>query len=255
MRSRCALLLALCATGLVVAAVSSGAVAAGPTAPPDADADAAPAPLAAETTTATHTPTSAPAQTVAYGLVALYEDDGELVREVAIAPDDVASVGTVEPSRTGTGGYFLEVTLTDGGAENFTETALAAGFGDGGACRYGGRPEDPGECLLTVVDGEVIYSVGIEPELGRTIESGEFAENPTFVLNSENESQAERLRAVLSGEAPTTATGTPGDATTATPTTESDDGTGGSIPGFGAPAAVVAAALALGVFGTRRRGR
>lgn len=254
MRSRDALLLALCVTGAVVAAVSAGAVAAGPTAPPDADADAATAPSTDETTTATATPTSAPAETIEYGVIALYEDDGELVREVVVAPADIASVGEVEMNPN-TGHLYVPVTLTERGAENFTETALAAGFGDGGTCRYDERPEEPGECLLTVADGEVVYSAGIEPELGRSIESGEFAEDPEFVITAANESRAERLRTALSGEVSATATTTPDEATSATRTTEYVECSEcGPIPGFGS-AAVVAAVLTLGILAARRRDR
>lgn len=254
MRLSPALLIVLCAATVALAAAPSGAMLVESTSTTPADADAAAAPPADETTTATATPTSAPAENVDYGLLVLYADDGETVREVAIAPADVASVGAVDRDPQ-TGRYVVPVTLTERGAENFTAAALAAGFGDGGTCRYEERPEDPGECLLTVADGDVIFSAGVQPELGRAIDSGDFVGDPQFVLNAENESQAERLRAALSGDVPVTATATPDEATSATRTTEYVECSEcGPIPGFGS-AAVVAAVLTLGVLVTRRRDR
>lgn len=237
MRSRLALLLVLCVAAVAVAAPPSASASGGPS----AGVDAAPP---AETTTVA---TGRPADELEFGVVALYEDDGELVREVAIAPADVASVGAVETD-TRTGDPYVPVTLTDRGAENFTETVLAAGFGDGATCRYEERPEDPGECLLTIADGEVVSSFGMAPELGRSVQSGAFAENPEFVLTADNESQAERIRAALSDAATTPATTTPAGGTTTGP----DDG--GPTPGFGAPLAVAAAVLALLAL-ARRGGR
>jgi hypothetical protein len=214
MRTLLALLVVLPAAVVALAAPPSGAVAEGPTV--SADTDAAAVPSTDETTTATGTPTTAPVETVEYGLLALYDEDGELVREVAVGPADIASVGEVEMNPN-TGQPYVPVTLTERGAENFTETVLAAGLGDGGTCRYDERPEAPGECLLTVADGEVVHSAGVEPELGRSIESGEFREDPQFVFNVENESQGERLRAALAA-GPTT---TPDDETATAQTTAS----------------------------------
>jgi hypothetical protein len=211
MRSTSALLLVLCLAAGAAAAPSGAA----PSDVPSADAldlDAAAAPPGDETTSATAT--TATEATVDYGLVALHTEDGELVREVAIAPVDVASVGAVDRDPQ-TGRYFVPVTLAERGAENFTAAALAAGFGDGGTCRYDERPDDPGECLLTVAGGEVIFSAGMEPELGRSIERGEFAEDPQFVLNANNESTAKRVRAALADGLTTT----PDDETTASPRT------------------------------------
>lgn len=210
MRSTSALLLVLClAAG--VAAAPSGATPSDASSPDAFDLEPAAAPPGDETTAP---PTTAPAEPVEYGLVALYTEDGELVREVAVGPEDVASVGAVDQNPQ-TGGYFVPVTLTERGAENFTETVLAAGFADGASCRYDDRPDDPGECLLTVAGGEVIYSAGVEPELGRSIERGEFAEDPKFVLNANNESNAERIRAALADGLTTTTATTPDDETTA----------------------------------------
>lgn len=237
------LLVAVCLASLAALAVASGGGAvAGAT-------DDAP------TTTTTTATTPGPAnETPAYGLVALYEtDDGAVVRETVIRPDDVAEVGPVErDSRTGA--PYVTVTLTEAGAENFTEAMLAAGFGDGGTCRYeSAGASDPGECLLTVVDGDVVYSAGTSQDLGRSIRNGEFADDPRFRLVASNESQAEALRAAFAGEngsAPGETTAEP----TAATTTTADDG-GASVPGFGSAVALAAVVLALasGLARERRR--
>lgn len=241
MRSETArvLLVTICLASAALLAAPSGA------SPPDADADAS---VTTESPTTTASATAN--ETADYGVVALYEtDDGEVVRETVLTPDDVAEVGAVErDSQTGT--PYVPVTLTETGTENFTEAMLAAGFGDGGNCRYeSASGSGPGECLLTVVDGEVVYSAGVQAELGEEIRSGAFAEDPRLIMTTENESQAESLRAAfVDGESAAeneTATAA-ATATTATTTADAEsDGADGSVPGLTGPAALAALVLAL----------
>jgi len=237
------------AASVVGGATTPGASGGGTAAPSVGDA--------AVTTTATPTATTPDENaTISDGLVVLYETgDGEVVREPVVAPDDVAAVGPVERDAE-TGTAYVEVTLTQGDAENFTDTMLTAGFGDGANCRYEttGAEEDPGECLLTVVNGEVVHSAGLTSDLGATIRNGDFVEDPRFVLTTENESQAEALRAAFGANGTATPTGDAETGTTVETETESTDG---SVPGLTGITALVALCLALvsALANARRDGR
>jgi len=50
-----------------------------------------------------------------------------------------------------------------------------------------------GPCLLTVVDGEVVYSAGMDRDLGTDMVEGTWASDPQFVLQTENLSEAREL--------------------------------------------------------------
>jgi len=119
-------------------------------------------------------------------------------RETVLTRDDISNVGQVQQDPQ-TGQDFVSVTLTDEAAPQFQQDMTQAGFGDGGTCRYetARGQQDPGECLLTVSDDEVVYSAGVEPELGRSFASGGFQQDPTFVINAENFSEARRLQVNL----------------------------------------------------------
>jgi len=119
-------------------------------------------------------------------------------RQTVLQRDDIASVGQVQQDPQ-TGQDYVSVTLTDEAAPRFQEDMVRAGFGDGGSCRYDTPrgQEDPGECLLTVSDGEVVYSAGVRRNLGQEFEQGTFQDNPTFVINAENFSEARRLQVNL----------------------------------------------------------
>jgi hypothetical protein len=120
-------------------------------------------------------------------------------RETVLTAGDFASVS--EP-QSGGGGRppYVQVTLTDAAAANYTKAMRDYGFtSEAGidACRYESNPDDPGYCLQTVVDGEVVFAAGMAPSLARTIDSGEFSQQPAFVLQTRNQSQARQIAAVL----------------------------------------------------------
>jgi len=119
-------------------------------------------------------------------------------RTTVLQRDDIASVGQVQQDPE-TNQNYVTVTLTDEAAPEFQQEMVVAGFGDGGTCRYETPrgEEDPGECLLTVSDGEIVYAAGVQPNLGREFSSGNFQDEPTFRINAENFSEARRLQVNL----------------------------------------------------------
>jgi hypothetical protein len=202
-------------------------------------------------------------------IVARYPaDDGSMVEETVVSPADVATVR--EPVVSRTGDWQVPVTLTESGAESFTETMVDAGFtSEEGISNCPPKRErnDQGYCLLTVVDGEAIYAAAMGPQLAEDIRNGAFVENPRFVLLATNESRAEQLAASFGLNATTTTTSSTAGTTSATETTahsptatttddsrdtdkgDEDAGTGG-VPGFAAggllAALVLSVAAALG---------
>ncbi|CQH49415.1 homolog to protein-export membrane protein SecD [Halobacterium hubeiense] len=177
-------------------------------------------------------------------------ENGSMTETPVVTPDDVA---TAEQTRTANGGVGVEVTLTDAGAQSFADTLVDAGFtsenGTGNCPADGAERNDGGYCLLTVVDGDVVYAAGLAPTLAENVESGGFEDDPRLLLTTATEANATRLARAFgaSPENATTArtqTATTDDSTATSAATTNTTGT--NSPGFGVGAAVVAVALAAG---------
>ncbi|WP_132059667.1 preprotein translocase subunit SecD [Halorussus amylolyticus] len=93
-------------------------------------------------------------------------------------------------------GPNVPVVLNDEPAQNFSEAMQKFGFtGEGAdACTYQADQDNPGYCLYTVVDGEIVYSASMGGDLAGTIESGDFVQNPGFVMQTTNMSEARELQ-------------------------------------------------------------
>lgn len=179
-------------------------------------------------------------------------ENGSMTETAVVTPDDVA---TAEQTRTANGGVGVAVTLTDAGAQSFADTLVDAGFtsenGTGNCPADGAERNDGGYCLLTVVDGDVVYAAGLAPTLAENVESGGFEDDPRLLLTTATEANATRLARAFGAS--------PENATTARTQTATDDSTAGATasatttnttgtnsPGFGVGAAVVAVAVAAG---------
>jgi len=138
--------------------------------------------------------------------VALFPDNGTY-REVPLFTQQ--GLAGVQPIRQNEQGQpVVPVTLTDEAAQNFTNAMQNFGFlepGNVGTCRYQTTPENPGYCLLTVVDGEVVYSAGIAPSLADSLRSDNFLRDPGYQTSATSQSEAQRLRLnLVAGALPTT---------------------------------------------------
>jgi preprotein translocase subunit SecD len=110
----------------------------------------------------------------------------------------IATVGSVQV-RPG-GAPYVPVTLTDAAARNFSRTLVDNGFTDEAntsSCRYDESPDEPGYCIFTVVDGEVVYAASLSPGLADVMRNGEFVEDPRFVVTAVNRSTASSLATTL----------------------------------------------------------
>jgi len=138
--------------------------------------------------------------------VALFPQNGTY-REVPLFTQQ--GLAGVQPIRQNEQGQpVVPVTLTDEAAQNFTNAMQNFGYldpGNVGTCRYQTTPENPGYCLLTVVDGEVVYSAGIAPSLAESLQSGNFLRDPGYQTSATSQSEAQRLRLnLVAGALPTT---------------------------------------------------
>ncbi|WP_276260914.1 PGF-CTERM sorting domain-containing protein [Haloglomus litoreum] len=110
----------------------------------------------------------------------------------------IATVGAVQ-ERPG-GAPYVPVTLTEAAARNFSGTLVERGLTDSAntsGCRYSESPDAPGYCIFTVVDGEIVYAASLSAGLADIVRSGEFVEDPRFIVTAANESTARRLATAL----------------------------------------------------------
>ncbi|QCJ45828.1 MULTISPECIES: preprotein translocase subunit SecD [Haloprofundus] len=129
---------------------------------------------------------------------AYYPDEGngstEYRRELVLEQGDFQDIGNAEQGQ-GSTPPNVPVVIRESEAPEFQEKMVETGVaGNGGsACTYDENPNGTQPCLLTVVDGEVIYSAGMSPGLAQDMQSGQWENNPQFVLQTANYSEAQQL--------------------------------------------------------------
>ena len=106
--------------------------------------------------------------------------------------------GTIQPvTRDENGQPVVPVTLTDEAAGSFAADMRQYGFGNpaNSTCRF--QRSRTGHCLLTVVDGRVVYSARVVPNLAQDFASGDFENRPAYQTSAPNVSEAQDLRVDL----------------------------------------------------------
>ncbi len=132
------------------------------------------------------------------GIVAGFPGTDGHRRAELVDASGIANVGAIQV-RSG-GAPYVPVTLTDAAARNFSRTLVDNGFTDEAntsSCRYDESPDEPGYCIFTVIDGEVVYAASLSPGLADVMRNGEFVEDPRFVVTAANESTARSLATTL----------------------------------------------------------
>ncbi|MDG5776121.1 preprotein translocase subunit SecD [Haloarculaceae archaeon H-GB2-1] len=134
-------------------------------------------------------------------------DNGTTVyrNRTVLTNDDFDSVGVPQPAGSTVGPHVPVVVKKDNGvAERFQQDMVETGVaGQGGSSC--GWPAGTGPCLLTVRDGEVVYSAGMNPSLAQSMRTGEWQKQPEFILVTGNFSEASALAVDLrAGALPTT---------------------------------------------------
>lgn len=109
----------------------------------------------------------------------------------------------VDPATQQGGGAAVPITLTKPAARNFSHAMRTFGYTKPPGisnCRY--PSNDPGYCLYTVTNGKVVNGTITEGkivsgvgmgDLARVINNRNFVENPQFVIQTTNISEAQRL--------------------------------------------------------------
>lgn len=134
------------------------------------------------------------------------DDDGDveyIQTERLLDENSFQRVGTAT-EESGAGPH-VPVTLTQSSAVEFRDGTMASGMVPGGSrCTYDDFPGNTEACLLTIVDGEVVYSAGMSPNLATSIEGGDWTNSPNFILQTESLQEAQQLSLHLSaGSLPT----------------------------------------------------
>lgn len=128
-------------------------------------------------------------------IYSLNQSTGEYnTREAVLEQGDFRTIGT---PRQGEGGQppNVPVTIEDSSAEEFQENAVETGVArsGGSTCQYDRAPNETEPCLLTVVDGDVVYSAGMSPGLAQDMQSGDWSSDPQFILQAGTFDEAQDL--------------------------------------------------------------
>ncbi|MFB6069392.1 MAG: preprotein translocase subunit SecD [Halanaeroarchaeum sp.] len=130
-------------------------------------------------------------------IVASYPQNGTRVNETVLTQSELRTNSQIGvPITTRSGRPAVPVTLSDAVAREFARDMVEAGFAqsDGTTCTYeNGTFSEGDHCLLTVRDGEVVYSAGVEGPLARSFANGEFVKDPTFVITANSQEEARQL--------------------------------------------------------------
>lgn len=145
------------------------------------------------------TETELTTETEQFAIVAQYPgettNDREYERQTVLTAEDITKVSSVERGDENQP-PFIRVTLADESARRFAEVMNKTGFTDEGvgSCRWRQNPDDPGWCLLTIIDGNVTYAAGIGRGLASAFESGDYLEDPRMIVQTNTVAETEELR-------------------------------------------------------------
>jgi len=123
-----------------------------------------------------------------------HDEQGEYVTDMgALTSNDFQSVGSAtQGDRTGP---HVPVTVEALAAERFQQQLVETGVAqDGGSrCTYDQNPENTEPCLLVVDDSEVVTAFGMAPGLADSMQSGEWADSPQFILTTSSFAKAQSV--------------------------------------------------------------
>ena len=127
------------------------------------------------------------------------------IRPQILSQDDFTGISPAE-SGTDVQPARVPVTVNNDAAERFQNRMNELGFTTEGVgqCRWRQNPDDPGYCLLTVVDGEEVYGASMGQDLAQTMRTEQFTSNPSFLMQTDDFAEAQELELNLrAGALPT----------------------------------------------------
>ncbi|MFC3477442.1 preprotein translocase subunit SecD [Halobacterium litoreum] len=124
---------------------------------------------------------------------AYYPENGSQTNTTVITKQDLDTISQAQTDSRGV--PIVPVELTDEGAEQFAADMRQYGFTQEGVgnCQW----PNGGYCLLTTVDGEVVYDSSLGDGLARDMENGDFARSGTFVIEASTMEEARELQVNL----------------------------------------------------------
>jgi preprotein translocase subunit SecD len=125
---------------------------------------------------------------------AYYPQNGNQTNTTVAHGEDFADIG--QATTNADGDPIVPVSLTQDAAEKFARDMRQYGFTSSEGisnCRY----PNGGYCLLTVLDGEVVYDAGVRSDLARSFENGDFVQDPRFTITATSMAEARQLKANL----------------------------------------------------------
>ena len=122
------------------------------------------------------------------------ENGTYVTREAVLEQGDFRRIGAAVQAQ-GSQPANVPVTVREDVAPQFRDDVVETGVArpGGSTCRYNEAPESTESCLLTKVDGNVVYSAGMSPSLANSMQTGEWVDDPQFILGTTNFSEAQTL--------------------------------------------------------------
>jgi len=123
-----------------------------------------------------------------------YPSGGDYQQDTVLEQDDFQSIGN---ARQGGDGQLpnVPVVVREDVAPQYQQRMVETGIADqgGSRCRYQSSPDETDPCLLLIVDGNVVNAFGMSPDLAASMRSGEWAQDPRFILQTTNFSEAREV--------------------------------------------------------------
>ncbi|MFB6103317.1 MAG: preprotein translocase subunit SecD [Haloplanus sp.] len=121
-------------------------------------------------------------------------DNGTYRQTTVLERDDFQSIGTAQQGGEGQLPR-VPVVVRESVAPEFQQRMIETGVAQpgGSRCSYSSTPNNTDPCLLLIVDGQVVNSFGMSPGLASDMQSGDWAEDPRFVLQTRNFSEAREV--------------------------------------------------------------
>jgi preprotein translocase subunit SecD len=91
---------------------------------------------------------------------------------------------------------YVPVTVRESAASDVQRTLVETGVASGAGstrCTYQVDPQNTEPCLLLVVDGEVVNSFGMDANLKRSMQSGQWATDPAFRLTTTDITESQQV--------------------------------------------------------------
>ncbi|WP_049935030.1 preprotein translocase subunit SecD [Haloplanus natans] len=125
---------------------------------------------------------------------AYYPTDSGYEQRTVLEQDDFQSIGNAQQGGEGQLPN-VPVVVRESVAPEFQQAMIRTGLASqgGSRCSYTTNPNGTDACLLLIVDGQVVNSFGMSPGLASGMRSGEWAQDPRFILQTRNFSAARQV--------------------------------------------------------------